>query len=165
MDDSWGCAVKAIEGDFPFEYISEVAEIESWRKELYRPIYHMHKWWARRLGSVFRAVILGAFFEAGSNIMDLLYEPVDLSGAVVFDPFMGSGTTIGEAHKFGCTAIGRDINPVAFRLVKIALSKISRKRLLSLFNLLQEQTSKELVELYKSRDSYGQASEVLYYFG
>jgi adenine-specific DNA methylase len=82
--------VKAIEGDFPFEYISEVAEIESWRKELYRPIYHMHKWWARRLGTVFRAVILGAFFDEPADIMQLLYEPVDLDGVVIFDPFMGS---------------------------------------------------------------------------
>lgn len=164
MCQIWGFDVKAIEGDFPFEYISEVAEIESWRKELYRPIYHMHKWWARRLGTVFRAVILGALFDEGSNIMDLLYEPIDLRGAVIFDPFMGSGTTIGEAHKLGCTAIGRDINPVAFHLSKIALSKISRKRLLKLFNLLREQASRELVELYKSRDSYGQVCEVLYYF-
>ena len=45
--------IKAIEFSFPFEEISEVAEIESWRKEVHRPIYHMHKWWARRLGSVF----------------------------------------------------------------------------------------------------------------
>ena len=85
-----GFEVKAIEGDFPFEYISEVAEIESWRKELYRPIYHMHKWWARRLGTVFRAVILGAVFDETAEIMELLYEPVDLDGAVIFDPFMGS---------------------------------------------------------------------------
>lgn len=156
--------MKAIEGNFPFEHISEIAETESWRKEIYRPIYYMHKWWARRLGTVFRAVILGACFDEESNIMDLLYKPVDLGGTVIFDPFMGSGTTIGEAHKLGCTAIGRDINPVAFHLSKTALLKISRKKLLKLFDFLQEQSSKELVELYKSRDSCGQVCEVLYYF-
>ena len=36
---------------FPFEAISRAAEVESWRKEVWRPIYHMHKWWAQRLGS------------------------------------------------------------------------------------------------------------------
>ena len=123
--------IRAIESSFPFEEISEVAEIESWRKEVHRPIYHMHKWWARRLGSVFRAVILGASQPVGTDIMRLLYEPVNLNGLVVFDPFMGSGTTVGEAHKLGCTAIGRDINPVAYRLVKTALSPLSQKRLLS----------------------------------
>jgi putative DNA methylase len=156
--------VKAIEGDFPFEYLSEVAEIESWRKELYRPIYHMHKWWARRLGTVFRAVILGAFFDETADIMKLLYEPVDLDGAVVFDPFMGSGTTIGEAHKLGATTIGRDINPVAFHLSKIALAKISRKKLISVFNLLRERVASDLLELYQGVDSYGRQCDVLYYF-
>lgn len=46
---------QAIEADdFPFEALSEIAELESWRKEINRPIYHIHKWWAQRLGSVFR---------------------------------------------------------------------------------------------------------------
>ena len=36
-------------GSFPFEFVSELAEMESWRKEVYRPIYHIHKWWAKRL--------------------------------------------------------------------------------------------------------------------
>ncbi len=155
---------KAIETNFPFEHLSEVAEIESWRKEVHRPIYHMHKWWARRLGSVFRAVILGASQPPDADIMRLLYEPVDLGGLVVFDPFMGSGTTVGEAYKLGCTAIGRDINPVAYRLVKTALSKISRQPLLDLYRQLQGQVETELRQLYTSADRNGAACDVLYYF-
>ena len=50
-----GKGEKAIEDGFPFEELSAVAEIESWRKEVYRPVYHVHKWWAQRLGSIFRA--------------------------------------------------------------------------------------------------------------
>jgi len=38
-------------------------------------------------------------------------------GSIV-DPFMGSGTTVGEAHKLGFTALGRDINPVAVESVR-----------------------------------------------
>ena len=46
---------RLIETDaFPFEFLSEIGERESWRKEIHRPIYHVHKWWAKRLGSVFR---------------------------------------------------------------------------------------------------------------
>lgn len=156
--------IRAIETDFPFEYLSEVAEIESWRKEVHRPIYHMHKWWARRLGSVFRAAILAASQPAGADIMRLMYEPVDLGGLVVFDPFMGSGTTVGEAHKLGCTAIGRDINPVAYRLVRTALSRISRRRLLQLFGQLQDEVAPELRQLYTSVDRTGAACDVLYFF-
>lgn len=156
--------IRAIETDFPFEQLSEVAEVESWRKEVHRPIYHMHKWWARRLGSVFRAVILGASQPQGTDIMRLLYEPVDLNGLVVFDPFMGSGTTVGEAHKLGCAAIGRDINPVAYRLVKTALSKISRQRLLQLYAQLQDIVEAELRQLYTSTNRNGDPCDVLYYF-
>ncbi|MGB8872174.1 MAG: hypothetical protein WCC75_02155, partial [Desulfobaccales bacterium] len=90
---------KVIEDGFPFETISQIAEVESWRKEIYRPIYHIHKWWAQRLGSVFRAAILGSAFPKGTSLIDLFYQPIKLSDLVVFDPFMGSGTTIGEAYK------------------------------------------------------------------
>jgi len=39
----------AIEEDgFPFEEFCDVAELESWRKEVNRPLYHIHKWWAKR---------------------------------------------------------------------------------------------------------------------
>ncbi len=34
---------RAIEDGFPVEAVSEVAEVESWRKEIYRPVYHVHK--------------------------------------------------------------------------------------------------------------------------
>ncbi|WP_155967291.1 DUF1156 domain-containing protein [Kamptonema formosum] len=82
---------KAIEEDsFPFEQLSEIAELESWRKEINRPLYYIHKWWARRLGSVFRAIILSTFAPEGSDILSLFYKPASLKGVKVFDPFMGS---------------------------------------------------------------------------
>ena len=39
---------------------------------------------------------------------------------------MGSGTTIGEAHKLGLAALGRDINPVAVESVRVALGPMDR---------------------------------------
>lgn len=155
---------RAIEDHFPFEDLSEVAEIESWRKEIYRPIYHIHKWWAQRLGSVFRAAILGAAASKGSSVMELFYEPVRLPELVVFDPFMGSGTTVGEAQKLGCTVIGRDINPVAFQAVRTALGPVDRRRLDELFRQLDASVGRELRDLYRSVDSDGNPCNVLYYF-
>ena len=103
---------RAIEcDDFPFEHLSRIAERESWRKEIYRPIYHVHKWWAQRLGSVFRGILLGALAPKGTDVLDLFYSPARFPDTVVFDPFMGSGTTLGETLKLGGRAIGRDINP------------------------------------------------------
>ncbi len=155
---------RALEAGFPFEYLSEVAEVESWRKEVYRPVYHTHKWWAQRLGSVFRAAILGAMAPAGSAIMDLFWQPIRLPGVVVFDPFMGSGTTVGEAHKLGCTAIGRDINAVAARSVRTALSDVPERELRDLFAELERKVGATLRGLYRGIDSKGRETDVLYFF-
>ncbi len=114
---------RAIEDGFPFEQISEIAEIESWRKEIYRPIYHIHKWWAQRLRSVFRAIILAAALPKNADVGQLFHQRVPLPHLVVFDPLIGSGTTVGEAFKLGCRPIGRDIDPVAHLAVRTALGR------------------------------------------
>lgn len=54
---------KYIETNFPIGQLSSLAERESWRKEVYRPVYYLHKWWAKRIGSVFRGIILGACLD------------------------------------------------------------------------------------------------------
>lgn len=157
--------MRLIESDsFPFEFLSRLAERESWRKEVHRPIYHVHKWWAKRLGSVFRGLLLGAALPADADLAREFYRSRQHHGQTVFDPFMGSGTTIGEAHKLGFTAIGRDINPVAVEAVKSALGPMDRARLESAFRDLANGVGRELRELYRSVDSHGEPCEVLYFF-
>lgn len=154
----------AIESDaFPFEFVSEIAEAESWRKEVHRPTYHVHKWWAQRLGSVFRAIILGAVSQAETNIRELFYQPVRLGNIVVFDPFMGSGTTLGETIKAGGRAIGRDINPVAHFLVRNALSLPSEQELRLTFNKLRQNAAPLIEQYYQARVGL-EVVPVLYYF-
>ena len=155
---------RIIEDGFPFELVSDVAEMESWRKELNRPIYHLHKWWAQRLGSVFRSAIIAATTPSGSSLMDLFYKKVHLPGVVIFDPFMGSGTTVGEAVKLGCTAIGRDINPVAHRAVHTALGPLERAEVDAQFKQVEATAGREINQLYRSTDSGGHPCTVLYYF-
>jgi transcriptional regulator with XRE-family HTH domain len=157
--------VRAIEDAvFPFEYLSDIAEIESWRKEVYRPIYHIHKWWAQRLGSVFRAIIIGAFAPKGSNVFEMFYQPVRLTGSVIFDPFMGSGTTIGEALKLGANTIGRDINPVSHFIVKNALVLHPRKKVVETFRALERDVAPAIRRLYQARLPEGGMADVLYFF-
>ena len=95
---------------FPVWEVSEIAERESWRKEVNRPIYHIHKWWAQRLGSVFRAVLLYLIEDSTENIWDSYYKVHDYNNITVLDPFMGSGTTQAVAMKLGRKFIGADIN-------------------------------------------------------
>jgi putative DNA methylase len=157
-------ARRAIENSFPFDKISDIAEMESWRKEVYRPIYYLHKWWARRLGSVFRAAIIGAAVPHWASVADLFYEPVQFPGLVVFDPFMGSGTTIGEAVKLGCTAVGCDINPVAYRAVRAALGPMNRAAIEHWFSVLEKRVGNRIRAWYRSKDRQGRPCDVLYYF-
>ncbi len=150
--------------DFPFEFVSTLAERESWRKEIYRPIYHVHKWWAKRLGSVFRAILLGSALHDHESLEDEFYNIHDFSNTIIFDPFMGSGTTIGEAHKLGMTTLGRDINPVACESIRVALSPINRNQLLSTFQHLSSTTGHQIRKLYQTIDENGDPGVVLYYF-
>jgi adenine-specific DNA methylase len=156
---------KLIESDdFPFEFLSQLAERESWRKEIHRPIYHVHKWWAKRLGSVFRGILLGCMLPDGKVLAEEFYRFHDFAGHTVFDPFMGSGTTIGEAHKLGFAALGRDINPVAVDAVSTALGPMDRRGILESFEVLSRGVGKTIRELYRTKDPRGRTCEVLYFF-
>jgi putative DNA methylase len=156
---------RAIESDdFPFEALSDVAEIESWRKEINRPLTHIHKWWAQRLGTVFRAMVIGTFAPKEADVLELFYKPVRIDGGTVFDPFMGSGTTVGEAVKLGARAIGRDINPVAHFLVRNALARHDRTAVERTFRVLEREVSGQLRQYYQTVLPDGTPAEVLYFF-
>lgn len=150
--------------DFPFEELSLIAEHESWRKEVHRPIYYLHKWWAKRLGSVFRGILLGAVLNEKQDLIEEFYKNHIFTEKTVFDPFMGSGVTIGEAHKLGFIALGRDINPVAFNTVKAALGPINERKVREEFKRISESVGKRISELYLTTDSQGHEAEVLYFF-
>src|SRR5437899_2562813 len=154
---------RLIESDaFPIEFVSEVAEMESWRKEIHRPIYHIHKWWAKRLGSVFRAILLGSALPETEKLEELFYRKHDFADLTVFDPFMGSGTTIGEAHKLGFAALGRDINPVACESVRTAFGPMDQRGLEDAFRELSQGVGETVRDLYRSTDSKGRPCDVLY---
>lgn len=158
-------AKRAIEDDgFPFEALSDLAEAESWRKEINRPTTHIHKWWAQRLGTVFRAMTIATFAPSGADVFDLFHKPVRIPGAVVFDPFMGSGTTIAEAVKLGAWGIGRDINPVAHFLVQCALSTHDRKAILDAFHAMERDVAEQIRGYYRTTLDGGEVVDVLYYF-
>ena len=156
---------RAIEDEgFPFEELSEIAEAESWRKEINRPVYHIHKWWAHRLGSVFRAIAIAAFAPAGSDILDLFYRRTRIPERIVFDPFMGSGTTVGEVAKLGGKAIGRDINPVAYFLVRNALAPHDRRAVAAAFRAIDEDVGDAIRQHYKATLPNGASADVLCFF-
>ena len=156
-------AVTALERGFPFEHLSEIARQESYRKEIHRPLYHVHKWWATRLGSVFRAMVLGANLPAEADLLREFYRPQSFDDCIVLDPFMGSGTTVGEALKLGCRVVGADINPISSFQVQTVLQACSQVDLSAAFQRLERRVAPTIRSWYQS--SYqGEPAEVLYAF-
>ena len=153
---------KIIETDFPFEQIDPIAEIESYRKEINRPIYHIHKWWAKRLGSVFRSIVSGSLAQ---DQWPDFHSKQNYAGKVVLDPFMGSGTTLGEAAKLGANVIGCDVNPVSTFLVRQALTRVSEESLQSEFNSIEADVRDEILSYYTTKvPNSSQPTQALYYF-
>lgn len=153
-----------IEYSFPIGSVSRVAEHESWRKEIYRPLSYIHKWWARRLGSVFRAIIIGACTEDQQDIARQLLSPVSFPDKIVYDPFMGSGITVHEAVKLGCRVIGRDINPVAYAMVQAAIQPYDREEVETYYQQMLSDVAPRIRRLYRCKLPDGSVGEALYYF-
>lgn len=150
---------------FPTHSISKLAEKESWRKEINRPIYHIHKWWAQRLGSVFRAILLYLMCDNEQDVWNEFYCTHDFQQYTVLDPFMGSGTTVGEALKLGANAIGCDINPISTFMVKQEFTRVSIASLHEEYKRLESAVSDDILQYYRTiNPNTGNEIASLYYF-
>ncbi|RLC67975.1 MAG: DUF1156 domain-containing protein [Chloroflexi bacterium] len=148
----------------------------------------MHKWWARRLGSVFRTIALYALTdeetleqaEAATGSRDLLsFEKSqeeriwDLyltdaqvgQGKVVLDPMMGGGTSIVESLRLGADVIGCDINPVAWFVVKKEIEPVDLDALDAAFEELEETVAPKILQYYRTTcPDCGREADAMYYF-
>ncbi len=150
---------RAIEEYFPIVEVNRLAVPE---RNAFKPIYTMHKWFARRSSSVFRAILLGAMKPAGTDIMKEFYrdhtDDPDTKGKTVLDPFMGGGTTVVEALRLGCKVTGIDLNPVAWFIVKTEVEPVDLDELKAAFERLAERKvgwsakplKETLLSLYKT---------------
>ncbi len=112
-----------IEENFPLDEIQSIAKVESQRRQFYRPIYSIHKSWARRPGSTFRAIGLadlysGPLFNSNEIGKGAFYQNHVFNDKIVLDPFCGGGTTIVEFNRLGLKTIGIDVNPIAWFTTK-----------------------------------------------
>lgn len=79
-----------IDSKFNVEFANALAEIEAYNKHLYRPNTYLHKWWARRCGTTFRAILKHLVRDQAKQDF---YAPGGLEGQIILDPMMGGGTT------------------------------------------------------------------------
>ena len=86
-----------IEKNFDIPFIADLALREKQIQQNYRPIIAVHKWFARRPGTLFRGLLLSEF--SSSPLREAFYRANDLKGLRVADPFMGGGTPLLEANR------------------------------------------------------------------
>ena len=106
----------SIEQHFDVSLIAAMALREKQSQQNYRPIIGVHKWFARRPGTLFRGLILSEFGKG--RLGDVFFHANDFPGLQIADPFMGGGTPLIEANRIGCDIAGFDINPMAAWIVR-----------------------------------------------
>ncbi|MDA8073788.1 MAG: hypothetical protein M0Z40_00860 [Actinomycetota bacterium] len=104
-----------LETRYDAAFVAALALREKQIQQNYRPIIGIHKWFARRPGSVFRSLMLSEYVD--EPLSESYWQSNDVA-ATVADPFMGGGTSIFEALRLGCGVVGCDINPMAYWLVR-----------------------------------------------
>ncbi|MGH7784231.1 MAG: DUF1156 domain-containing protein, partial [Candidatus Binatia bacterium] len=112
----------SIENTFDISLIAALALKEKQIQQNYRPIIGVHKWFARRPGSLFRGLVLSEFGD--EPLAKTYFRANDFSGRVIADPFIGDGTPLIEANRVGCDVIGFDINPMATWIVQEEIAHI-----------------------------------------
>ena len=109
-----------IDHSFPEEFVDILSQLEVFNKHLFRPNTYLHKWWARRCGTTFRAILKQFVpFEEGQDY----YAPGGLEGKTVLDPMMGGGTILHEAIRLGANVIGADIDPIPIVQARASLTQ------------------------------------------
>jgi adenine-specific DNA methylase len=112
----------SIETRFDIPLIAAMALKEKQIQQNYRPIIAVHKWFARRPGTLFRGLVLSEFGDR--PLSEIFFKFNDFPGRVVADPFMGGGTPLLEANRVGCDVKGFDINPMAAWIVREEIEHI-----------------------------------------
>ena len=137
-----------IEKHFDIPFVAGLALREKQIQQNYRPIIAVHKWFARRPGTLFRALLLSEF--GGDRLQDRFYEANEFNGMKVADPFMGGGTPLLEANRVGCDIIGFDINPMAYWIVRQEIESLDLKAYREAANKLICWLKEKVGHLYKT---------------
>jgi adenine-specific DNA methylase len=138
-----------IERDFDVAFIAGLALREKQIQQNYRPIIAVHKWFARRPGTLFRALLLSEF--GSGPLRESFYKAHDFRGKVIVDPFMGGGTPLLEANRIGCDVIGYDINPMAYWIVREEIEHIDLANYRQAICRIRSTLEQRIGYLYKTK--------------
>ena len=142
-----------IETEFDVPFVARLAQREKQIQQYYRPIIGVHKWFARRPGTLFRALLLSEFANS-QPLKFRFYQGHDLSPLTVGDPFMGGGTPLLEANRVGCHVVGTDINPMAYWIVRQEIADLDRRAFRAAAQEVVQAVEEEIGALYQTSCVY-----------
>ncbi len=138
-----------IERHFHIPFVARLALAEKQIQQNYRPLIAVHKWFARRPGTLFRALILS---ELGDQSIEQTYfHGHCFADKHILDPFMGGGTTVVEANRLGCRITAADINPMAWWIVRQEIQDLDLTKYAEAATSLRTALRKEIGHLFQTR--------------
>jgi adenine-specific DNA methylase len=137
-----------IEKNLDIPFIADLALREKQIQQNYRPIIAVHKWFARRPGTLFRGLLLAEFLD--EPLQETYYRSNNLKGLTVADPFMGGGTPLIEANRLGCDVVGFDINPMSYWIVKQEIEHLDLDQYVRAAGSLRAQLEQEVGGLHRT---------------
>ena len=138
-----------IEKKFDIPFIADLALREKQIQQNYRPIIAVHKWFARRPGTLFRGLLLSEFSD--SPLREVFYRSNDFPHLRIADPFMGGGTPLLEANRLGFDVVGFDINPMSYWIVKQEIEHLDLTAYDEAANLLRNELEKDIGLLHRTK--------------
>lgn len=153
-----------IERRFDISLIASLALKEKQIQQNYRPIIAVHKWFARRPGTLFRGLLLSEF-APDRRLDETYFAPQDFEGKRVADPFMGGGTPLIEANRVGCDVVGCDINPMSAWIVGEEIEHLDHTAYQKAGDQIIAHLQKQLGDLYVTDcPTYGDKNVPVKYF-
>lgn len=135
-----------IEKNFDISFVAALALREKQIQQNYRPIIAVHKWFARRPGTLFRGLMLSEF--GNKPVSETFFQANDFHRITIADPFMGGGTPLLESNRLGCDVVGFDINPMATWIVQEEIEHIDLKKYRTLADDLMATLAQEIGEYF-----------------
>lgn len=140
--------------DFPFDKIYETSRKEASRK---KPIFFIHKYFARRTTCNFRLMLLSMLSDKSDDVWKHFYTQCKLKkedNIKILDPFMGGGTTIYESLRLNAKVIGNDLQPISKMVTLAEILPIDKKSLYSDLKKLEETAGNIIKKYYKTECPY-----------
>lgn len=142
---------QSFKADMPYDRMYQASRKEASRK---KPVFFIHKYFARRITANFRMSLLGFMAGERDNLYEDFYKPSERGSLqepiTVLDPFMGGGTVIFEALRFGCKVIGNDLQPLSLFVTKALVEPVDEDAVNRAVKRLEKTVGRRIKSYYET---------------